>query len=69
MSSKIFQIDSDVLQQAELYARQRNINLNKWDKPFPEEDVVIKSKDDLVILIIVENEEVRATIVEAFNNL
>ena len=48
---------------------KRNINLNKWDKPFPEEDVVIKSKDDLVILIIVENEEVRATIVESFNNL
>ena len=57
MSSKIFQIDSDVLQQAELYARQRNINLNRLVEDFMRKFIrqSQNEKNDIKVTAFVES--------------
>ena len=49
---------------------KENINPRKWMcVEVPEEDVIVKSKGDLIILIMVENETLREKIEEGFDNL
>ena len=49
---------------------KENVNPRKWIcVGVEEDDVIIKSKGDLVILIVVEDEDTRATLEEGFDNL
>lgn len=51
-------------------AIKENVNPRKWVcVEVPEEDVIVKSKGDLIILIMVENETLRTKIEEGFDNL
>lgn len=51
-------------------AIKENINPRKWIcAEVAEEDVIVKSKGDLIILIMVENETLREKIEEGFDNL
>lgn len=49
---------------------KENVNPRKWIcAEVAEEDVIVKSKGDLIILIMVENETLREKIEEGFDNL
>ena len=51
-------------------AIKENVNPRKWIcAEVAEEDVIVKSKGDLIILIMVENESLREKIEEGFDNL
>lgn len=51
-------------------AIKENVNPRKWIcAEVAEEDVIVKSKGDLIILIMVENETLREKIEEGFDNL
>lgn len=51
-------------------AIKENVNPRKWIcAEVAEEDVIVKSKGDLIILIMVENETLREKIEEGFENL
>lgn len=51
-------------------AIKENVKPNKWVcAQVAEEDVIVKSKGDLIILIMVENETLREKIEEGFDNL
>lgn len=51
-------------------AIKENVNPAKWlCVEVPKEDVIVKNKGDLIILIMVENEETRNKIEEGFDNL
>ena len=51
-------------------AIKENVNPAKWVcAQVPEEDVIVKSKGDLIILIMVENETLREKIEQGFDNL
>lgn len=60
--------DADI--EAAKEAIKENINPRKWVcVGVEEEDVIVKSKGDLIILIMVENETLREKIEEGFDNL
>ncbi len=49
---------------------KENVNPRKWlCVGVEEDDVIVKNKGDLVILIMVEDEETRTTLEEGFDNL
>lgn len=49
---------------------KENVNPRKWIcVGVEDDDVIIKSKGDLIILIVVEDEDARATLEEGFDNL
>lgn len=49
---------------------KENVNPRKWMcVEVAEEDIIVKSKGDLIILIMVENETLREKIEEGFDNL
>lgn len=49
---------------------KKNVDPRKWIcVGVEDEDVIVKSKGDLIILIMVEDEEVRETLEEGFDNL
>lgn len=51
-------------------AIKENVNPRKWVcVEVPQEDVIVKSKGDLIILIMVENEATREKIEKGFDNL
>ena len=51
-------------------AIKENVNPRKWQCVWVEsEDVIVKSKGDLIILIMVEDETLRTKIEEGFDNL
>ena len=49
---------------------KNNVNPRKWMcVEVPKEDVIVKSKGNLIILILVENETIREKLEEGFDNL